>query len=194
VRFVFGAVAAMLLAATGCSGVDQPGAGRTTPGSENPTSSAVAMPAIVGEWERTTTCEERVRALQKAGLGQFAAEQVAGEGWLPGVSSPAQIKDPARPCVGAVPLKHGHYFTRDGLFGSRDDGGDQVDDGKYRVVDQDTIVIEKEFGAVSFNYRIGADGALKLDPVMPDCAPVGCFAAQWAVAMAYPGLPWKRVS
>ena len=29
-----------------------------------------------------------------AGLGQFAAEHAAVEGWLPGVSSPDQLQDP----------------------------------------------------------------------------------------------------
>jgi hypothetical protein len=27
---------------------------------------------------------------------------------------------------------------------------------------------------------------------MPPCAKTGCFAAQWAVSVAYPGLPWHR--
>jgi hypothetical protein len=35
--------------------------------------------------------------------------------------------------------------------------------------------------------------SLVLDPVMPNCAETGCFAAQWAVAVAYPGLPWRPV-
>jgi hypothetical protein len=125
-----------------------------------------------------------VQALKDAGLGRFAAEHAAGEGWLPGVTSPDQIKDPEHPCKGAVPLKHGHFFTADGLFGSRDDGGDQVDDGTYRVLDQNTVVIEKEFGNVTFDYQVRQDGSLMLDPVMPKCAKTGCFAAQWAVAVA----------
>ena len=60
---------------------------------------------------------------------------------------------------GAVPLRHSHFFTEDGQFGSRDDAGDQVDDGTYRAVDDNTIVISKEFGDVTFHYRISDDGS-----------------------------------
>jgi len=88
--------------------------------------------------------------------------------------------------------QHQHFFTDDGLFGSTDDEGNQVDDGTYRKIDKSTIVISKEFGNVRFHYRIRG-GTLMLDPVMPKCATDGCFAAQWAVSVAYPGLAWKRV-
>jgi hypothetical protein len=120
-------------------------------------------------------------------------------GWIPGVTSPEQIKDPEHPCEGAIPRKHGHYFTEDGLFGSTDDQGDQVDDGTYHVIDEDTIVVEKEFGNVTFNYRIQDDGTLLLDPAMPNCTKNGCFVAQWAVAVSWAvclGSPWhsQRIS
>jgi hypothetical protein len=138
-------------------------------------------------------CEERVEALARAGLGRFAVEHAAGEGWLPGVTGPEQIKNPAKPCAGAVPLKHGHFFTADGMFGSRDAKGDQVDDGEYRSIDENTIVVRKEFGEVTFDYEVLPNGTLLLTPVMPACTASGCFAAQWAVSVAYPGLPWERV-
>lgn len=187
-------VVVLVLSLTGC-GDDQPA---TEPGSAgSPTESTEPVPGeapeIMGSWQRVTTCEQRVAALKNAGLGEFAVEHAAGEGWIPGISSPDQIKDPQHPCQGAVPLQHGHFFTEDGLFGSTDDRGDQVDDGTYRVIDQNTIVIEKEFGDVTFDYRVDSDDSLFLDPVMPKCAENGCFAAQWAVAVAYPGLAWERV-
>lgn len=181
---------ALVLALAGCS-TDEPTDAASPTESTEPTASPTA--AIVGHWQRVTTCEERVKALKDAGLGRFAAEHAAGEGWIPEVTSPGQIEDPRHPCEGAVPLKHGHFFTEDGLFGSTDDQGDQVDDGTYRVIDQDTIVIKKEFGNVTFDYQV-RDRSLFLDPVMPACTEAGCFAAQWAVAVAYPGLPWTRVS
>jgi hypothetical protein len=182
-----------------CGGQDEQAATPMTTQTGTPTGSEIASsgpaPAssIVGTWKRLTTCDERVEALRDAGLGEFAAEHAAGEGWIPGVTSAEQIKDPDHPCKGAVPLEHEHFFTQDGLFGSTDDQGDQVDDGTFRVIDEDTIVIEKEFGDVRFHYLIENDGSLKLDPVMPECARNGCFAAQWAVAMAYPGMPWEPV-
>lgn len=187
-------VGALVLTLSACGGAadDQPAAhpSQTTATADH-SSAAPPASALVGSWERVTTCRERVKALQEAGLGEFAAEHASGEGWLPGVTSPDDIKDPGRPCVGAVPLKHGHFFTADGQFGSTDDQGDQVDDGTYQAVDNDTIVVVKEFGEVTFDYRV-TDDELFLDPVMPDCVKAGCFAAQWAVAVAYPGLPWTR--
>lgn len=186
--------AALVLALAGCGADDQPTTEptKTAPPTESGTTPRPAA-EIVGRWQRVTTCGERVQALTQAGLGEFAAEHAAGEGWIPGVTSPDGIKDPQHPCKGAIPLKHGHFFTEDGLFGSTDAQGDQVDAGNYRVIDKNTVVIEKEFGNVTFGYRITKDGSLLLDPVMPNCTKTGCFAAQWAVAMAYPGLPWTRV-
>ena len=187
----------VLLAVAGCGSDDEPAAQHI--GSPSPAKSSRSSPSstsdLVGEWERLTTCQQRVDALEDAGLGKFAAEHAAGEGWLPGVTSPDDIKDPDHPCRGAVALKHTHFFTADGQFGSRDDGGDQVDDGTYKVIDDDTVVISKEFGDVTFTYRIEGDGdTLLLDPVLPKCSESGCFAAQWAVAVASPGLAWRRAT
>ena len=167
----------------------------TTPSSSSATPTQDGAPAsdLVGEWQRVTTCEDRVRALTKAGLGRFAAEHAAGEGWIPGVTSPGQLEDPRRPCLGTVPLTHSHFFTEDGLFGSRDDAGNQVDDGTYEFLDDHTVVIDKEFGEVMFTFEI-RDDQLFLDPVLPTCVKTGCFAAQWAVSVAYAGLPWERTT
>ena len=192
-------VAAMAL--VGCGGDPDEG---VTPQAGGNTSAAPAeaesssagddVPALVGEWSRTTTCQQRADALEAAGLGQFAAEHAAGEGWIPGVTDVGQLEDSEHPCKGALPQEHGHFFTADGLFGSRDAEGDQVDDGTYELRSDDTVVIDKEFGKVTFHYSISPDGStLMLDPVLPACAEKGCFDAQWAVAVAYPGLPWERI-
>lgn len=192
----FAIAAGLLLLLAGCGGDDKSAAQPASTSAPTETSESTPSPTatIVGNWQRVTTCDERVTALERAGLGKFAVEHAAGEGWIPGVTSPEQIKDPEHPCEGAIPLKHGHYFTEDGLFGSTDDQGDQVDDGTYHVIDEDTIVVEKEFGNVTFNYRIQDDGTLLLDPAMPKCTKNGCFAAQWAVAVSYLGLPWEPVA
>jgi hypothetical protein len=179
----------LVLALAGCAG-DAEQTERSVPRASTKPPAASAL--IVGHWERVTTCEQRVKALQEAGLGEFAVEHAAGEGWIPGVTDPSQIKDSQHPCEGAVPLKHGHYFTEGGEFGSTDDKGEVVDDGTYRAIGEDTIVVHKEFGDVTFAYRVRGD-SLFLDPVMPKCSKSGCFKAQWAVAVAYPGLSWKRV-
>ena len=65
----------------------------------------------------------------------------------------------------------------------------QVDDGTYELQGDDAFVI----GNVTFHYSISPDGTtLMLDPVLPACAEQGCWDAQWAVAVAYPGLTWER--
>lgn len=189
---------ALVLAVAGC-GAD-PDEGATPSTADNVSASADGAEStsqsrelgLVGVWKRLTTCRERVAALEAAGLERFAAEHAVGEGWIPGVTRPEELEDPDRPCKHAVPLVHSHVFTADGLFGSRDAQGDPVDDGTYQLEGEDTVVIDKEFGAVTFHYEIAAGDTLTLEPVMPACAAEGCFAAQWAVGMSYPGLPWER--
>ena len=176
----------LALVLVGCGGGEQ-AASTTAVGEAIATDSAAAPPwaRLVGYWDRRTTCGQRVQALREAGLGDYAAEHAAGEGWV------RRVDDPRHPCREAVPLRHGHFFTDDGLFGSTDDEGQQVDDGTYRLVDADTIVISKEFGEVTFDFHVRGD-RLYLDPVLPSCVEDGCFAAQWAVAVAAPGRPWHR--
>ncbi len=164
----------------------------TPTGGETAVSPSAAIdPGIVGTWERATTCEELVSALIDAGLEQWVAEGVAGNGFVPGVTSPDQIADPADPCAGAVPRTHSHFFTEGGLFGSLDWNGEQVDDGTYELVDGDTLVVSKEFPDVTFRFTIDGE-TLSLEPVIPGCSP-SCFEAAWSVSVAYPGKTWLRV-
>jgi hypothetical protein len=150
---------------------------------------AVRAP-LIGTWRRGTTCAELVSALTNAGLQKFVLEFVAGNGFIPGVTSPDQIADSAKPCAGAVPRQHSHFFTKNGAFGSRDWHGQQVDDGSYRIVNSSTVVISKEFPKVTFRYRIRGR-TIAFTPVIPK----GCstFRCGWAISMAYPGKTWQRV-
>jgi hypothetical protein len=191
-----GILIAVVLTLVGCGGdgdsesAPEPASNTSaaTATSESPSSSADPT-SIVGEWSRTTTCQQRADALEAAGLGRFAAEHAAGDGFVPGVTSVDQLDDPEHPCKDAVPMVHSHFFTADGQFGSRDADGNQVDDGSYELQGDDTVVV----GKVTFHYSISPDGTtLKLDPVLPGCAKKGCWDAQWAVAVAYPGLTWRR--
>lgn len=143
---------------------------------------------LVGEWERFQECQEIVDALTAAGLRGAVLETIAGDGWIPGVSTPEQISDPTQPCTRAVGRMHSHFFTADGEFGSRDANGQQVDDGRYEVVDDGTLVIS----TVTFHYTITNHDTIAFEPVIPDCAP-DCFEASWSVAVAYPGYTWTRV-
>jgi hypothetical protein len=155
------------------------------------TSREPSASALVGTWERETHCEELVSVLTEAGLEQWILETVAGNGFVPGVASPDQIADPANPCEGAVPREHSHFFTEDGQFGSLDWNGEQVDDGTYEVMDENTFVISKEFPDVTFNYTVEGD-TIAFAPVIPECSP-DCFEAAWSVTVAYPGETWQRV-
>jgi hypothetical protein len=154
-------------------------------------SPAATSTALAGTWERETRCEELVSALTDAGLEQWVLEAVAGNGFVPGVTTPDEIAEPAKPCKGALPRVHAHFFTEDGLFGSLDWNGDQVDDGTYELVGDDTFVVSKEFPDVTFHYVID-DDTITFEPVVPECSP-DCFEAAWSVSVAYPGESWVRV-
>jgi hypothetical protein len=132
--------------------------------------------------------------MTKAGLGKYAAESVAGDGFIAGVSSANDLKDPKHPCAGAVVQMHSHFFTANGQFGSKDASGQQVDDGPYQLVDSRTIRLGEADHAVTFHFTVTDGTTLRLVPVMPACASQGCFEAQWAVAVSYLGLPWTRIS
>jgi len=125
-----------------------------------------------------------VTALGEAGLDDWVLEFVAGNGFIPGVRRPDQVRDPDDPCDGAVPRIHSHFFMEDGMFGSLNWKGDQVDDGTYVITDDGTFIVSKESPDVTFNYTI-EDDTISFDPVIPDCSPK-CFEAAWSVSVAYP--------
>ena len=152
--------------------------------------SSQAAASLVGTWARTTTCAELTSAFRSAGMSKFVNEMVAGNGFVPGVESPDELRDPARPCLGAVARKHSHFFLKNGEFGSLDWNGEPVDDGRYRVSKPGTVTIFKEFPKVSFRYQIRGK-AISFTPLVPK----GCqtFRCAWAISVAYPGKTWKRV-
>jgi len=185
----------LLAAAVGCGGSN---AAATT--SAKPTSSS-DRPArsLVGEWQRVTHCRDLVRALTEAGFEDHALEAAAGNGFIPGVTSVEEIADPTHPCNGAVPRRHSHFFTSDGLFGSRDWNGNQVDDGTYELVGDHTLVMPYGFEEgppiqVEFHYRINGN-TLRFEPVIPsDCSTNHCReATAWSISVALPGKTWRRV-
>jgi hypothetical protein len=154
--------------------------------------SASEVNPIVGTWSRLTTCRQLVAVLEKASLDDAVLDSVSGNGFVPGVTQPDQIADPADPCAGAVPRKHSHFFTAEGRFGSLDWRGDQVDEGTYRIGKSHTISIRNADARVRFHYRIVNGTTLLLDPILPVCAARTCFAAVWGISVAYPGRAWHR--
>lgn len=190
-RAAIALAAVALMTWTGCGGNDEPESQPQAGAESVPASSGEQGAAIVGEWERETTCEELVQALRDAGMDELIDEFVAGNAFIPGIG----VEDPERidldqPCKGAVPRVHSHFFTEDGEFGSRDWNGEDVDDGRYRVTG-DKLVISKEFPAVTFRIRI-RDDTITFDPLN---IPTGCttFRCGWSIAVAYPGKTWRRV-
>jgi hypothetical protein len=171
-----------------CGGGSQSG----SPAAVSSATAAASSPAaaLVGEWERDTRCEEIVPRLSDAGLDQWVGDVAAA--FVPGASSGGDLADPSMPCTGAVPIRHSHFFTADGRFGSRDQNGMDVDDGTYRLVGDDTFIISKEFPDVTFHYVVSGD-SIMFTPVIPECRPA-CFEATWSVTVAYEGLPWTRVA
>jgi hypothetical protein len=151
-----------------------------------------AIPPIAGEWVGVHDCQRIVTMLTDAGLDEFLADAVYGNELVPGVSpSTTKIKDPSRPCDGAVQRAHSHFFTADGQFGSKDFHGQQVDDGPYRLEGDDIVVI----GDQRFRYKIEGD-ELTLQPPNVDisgCTTKECrFTATWVLMVAMPGTTWTR--
>jgi hypothetical protein len=153
-------------------------------------SSEVLVSPLVGTWRRVTTCREFVQIQRQAGFEEVVLDGVAGNGFIPGITTGDQIADPAHPCQGAVPREHSHFFTEDGEFGSLDWNGEQVDDDTYVIIDDRAFVI----GNTTFHYQVRGD-TIMFEPVIPDdCSTKQCRdAASWSVAVAYPGEEWARV-
>jgi hypothetical protein len=200
------AAAALFAAATvttGCSSntVTSPPAGA----SHSPAAAASASSAagLAGRWERVTTCQELMSELDMAGLAPLALNAWSGQTSSTGLSSfaPGSPKPTnARPCTGALSREHSHFFSQSGQFGSLDWLGGQVDNGPYRIINDNTVYIGSPPIAATFHYRILHGDTLMLSPVLTTAMlsqalahPDQFSAAFWAVSVAYAGYTWKRV-
>jgi hypothetical protein len=173
----------------------------TSTGQAIPTSPATAQgspPAspLVGRWEQLHHCQDLVEALEKAGLRATAPAVVGGQFFG------EKVPHGADPCTGAKNIAHSHFFTQDGAFGSLDQDLNQVDEGTYTIVDDQTVLISSPpyFTDARFTYRIENDDTLVLDPAITQTQrdeatadPKGFTEAVWMVTVAYPGTTWKRV-
>lgn len=169
----------------------------------SPASERSVKSSLVGRWERTTSCQQLVAALKRAGLGATVAQAWVGQTSSTGESSfkPGSPKPTsARPCAGAVPRVHSHFFTNGGQFGSLDWKGGQVDDGPYRIAGANTVQIGAGTPAARFRFEIRSRNTLTLTPILTkamirqaNAHPNEFSAAFWAVTVAYPGHTWKRV-
>ena len=199
-RWIVVVLAAWSIFVAGCSGSSaslQPGSPSTPPSpSLSATGSTVAsalpsQPAIVGEWVGVHDCERIVALLTGAGLAEFLADAVYGNGLVAGDPQASGLKDPTHPCDGAVQRKHSHFFTASGEFGSKDFNGERVDEGSYTLEGDDVVVINGK----RFTYQINGD-ELTLEPEPVDisgCTTRECrFDATWVLMVAMPGTTWTR--
>jgi len=133
-------------------------------------------------------CATIVDLFTQANDAEAGVANVIGNGLIPGVTSVDQLADPANPCQDAIPRDHAHFFTADGEFGSLDFDGNPVDDGRYEVIDDDTL----EINGTEFTYHVDGD-SLTLDTPIPDCAATACaFEDNWRLMVAMPGTTWTR--
>jgi hypothetical protein len=167
----------------------------------SPTGAAVT--GLVGRWERVTSCQELVSELDKAGLGPLApyawSEQTSSTG-LSSFASGSPKPTKAHPCTGALKREHSHFFSQPGQFGSLDWLGGKVDDGPYRIINDNTVYIGSPPAGATFHHRILHGDTLMLSPVLTKAMlrqalahPQKFSAAFWAVSVAYAGSTWKRV-
>ncbi len=128
---------------------------------------------LVGSWHRAQTCQEMLAAFERAGLAKSHVQSLA-----------------------RGPLQHSHFFTASGAFGSRDENGQQVDEGDYVDVDANTLAFPShatEFGyagALVVDYAI-KNGVLTFDLTLPQPCEGSCADAYaWALS-AFASGPWS---
>ena len=146
-------------------------------------SSTAAASPLVGTWTRVNDCAAFVGALEEADLADLAPGWLVGAGYF---ASEADI-DLDDPCAGATEVEHSHFFTADGEFGSFDENGAQVDDGRFELVDEDTMAVGE--GQLLVDFAVRPDGnTLSFTVPLPEPCEGPCrddYA--WAISAFYPG-------
>ena len=140
------------------------------------------LTTLVGTSGELTTCSELATA-RRAGQNKWVLEFIAGNGFIPGVTRPDQIKDPANPEQGGRLTQALTLLHQDPHFGSLDWKGQPVDDGVSPRQQPDGRHF-RGFPKVTFRYRI-VGRTITFAPVIAK----GCstFRCAWAISMAYPG-------
>ena len=194
---------AAAIATAGCA--SNSSARPPSPTSRHPATSpkVTAATGLIGRWERVPTCQELVNELDRTGLTPLAPYAWRGQTSTTGSSSfaPGSPKPTkAHPCPGAIKREHSQFFTQSGQFGSLDWLGGQVDNGPYRIINNNTVYIGSPPIAATFHYRILHGNTLTLSPVLTRAMlrqalahPQKFSAVLWAVSVAYAGSTWKRV-
>jgi hypothetical protein len=162
-----------------------------------PVPSESPPPDLIGNWTRTQSCDEELAEFRAKGFADADLYQWVTQNWVPGATS----RKGTDYCAGAVgPTAHTHFFTADGQFGSRDENGQQVDDGDFMITMAGVTTFPthaRDFGysgAVTVHYVIaGAEATFDVQ------VPEGCDkdahcseAYGWALSAFFKGPPWKR--
>jgi hypothetical protein len=168
-------VAVAISACTAASEVPSP----SSPAASASSSQAGAA-SLIGEWRAEHECEHIVQILSDAGYEGRITANIEGNGLLPGAGN--ATADPQDPCSGTLRREHFHSFSRDGAFASFDWRHQQVDEGRYQIVDADTVRIN----GTEFEYRVEGD-ELALTPGEG-------AGGDWPVMVALPGKTWERVT
>ena len=201
-RLVASVVITLILA--GCSGAGSASGPLSTTGSTPvspslPGKTASASPApssspIVGEWVRTVSCDEALAAFVEAGLTDQVPDWVVGNFVAEGATAA-----PGKECANArAAVPHSHFFTAEGQFGSRDENGQQVDEGDYQVVDADTLSFPsaaRDFGysgEVLVDYSVTGNEATFSVNVPTPCDAECRVAYGWALSAFFGPRPFER--
>ena len=97
---------------------------------------------------------------------------------------------------------HDHVFYKDGRFASLNQDGEFVDEDRYSLPNDHTIVFpgsgSKTFPPVTADFRFSDhQNTVTFDLVLPknldECSKHCKGIYEWAVSVFYSGLPWKRV-
>ena len=181
----------MMAAACGSGGSAPP----ATAAAQTPASSIDTSPPepILGTWRMEYTCEGIVQALQRAGVGEFAANYLAPQRTQQG---PADPLGSAHRCAGAEDFQRTQVFHPNGYL-LRYQGEKLVDDCRcYQLIGKHTYVVLGDPGDPDIPLRYRIDGeTLTFDAVMPDqCSSANC-RDQFAFAVyQYAVGRWQRVA
>jgi hypothetical protein len=195
-RIMTGLVLFGLAIGTGCSNdpetVSNETSTPTTSASTQTASTEGSATGLVGSWHRAQTCAEMLAAFESAGLAESHV------GWLQGNfygGEPGPTE--GDPCAGANgPLQHDHFFTEDGMFGSHDENGEEVDGGDYEVVDEDTVSFPSHAAEFGYDGDVIVDVTIDGDVatfsvVLPESCVDQCAEAYaWALS-AFASGPWE---
>lgn len=140
---------------------------------------------VVGEWTRINSCDDFVRAFERAHLRPLLTEWLVAAGYF----VREDLVDPAAPCTGAVEDRNSYFFQPSGRFGSLDQDGVIVEDGAYASAGDHTIAIEGKTSGRRFRVRYHiANARIRFRVAMlAACAGECRDDLAWVLSMFYPG-------